>query len=103
MRAIAFIVMMAAAVPAWPAESKDDEPTLLEQLLITPRRDAYSDADSRRHMIERNLPGADAPVPETGWEAFLDSVAGADINQASTSQRTMIEKLNDPDANRLPR
>ncbi|HZP13255.1 MAG TPA: hypothetical protein VFB36_12625 [Nevskiaceae bacterium] len=102
MRAIAFIVMMAAGVQAWP-DQKDDEPTLLEQLMVTPRKDVYSDADSRRHMIERNLPGADAPLPDTGWDAFLDSIANADINQATASQRTMIEKLSDPDPNRLPR
>ncbi len=103
MRAIAFMLMMAAAVQAWPEEGKGDEPTLLERLMVTPRRDIYSDADSKRHMIERNLPGADTSPPETGWDAFLDSIANADINQASASQRTMIEKLDDPDANRLPR
>jgi hypothetical protein len=104
MKAIAMLLMMAASVQAWPAESSsDDEPTMLEKLLITPRKDAYSDADSRRHALERSLPGADATPPETGWDSFLDTLLNADVNNASHEQRVMIEKLADPDPGRLPR
>src|SRR5574338_66227 len=102
MRAIAVALMMVASVPSWPAPA-DEEPTLLERLLITPQKDLYSDADRKRHDIERSLPGSDAPLPESGWDAFLDSIVNADVNQASAGQRTMIEKLSDPDPNRLPR
>src|SRR4051812_44301433 len=99
MRAIALLLMMAACVQAWPAEesSKDDEGTLLERLLITPRKDAYSSGDARRHAVERDLPGAEAPLPDTGWDAFLDTLLNADINRANPEQRVMIEKLSDPD------
>ena len=91
-------------MPAWPqTASQDDESTLLQQLLITPPSDLYSDSDRQRHAIERSLPGVDAPVPETGMDTFLYSIVNADINQASTSQRTMIEKIHDPDPGRLPR
>ena len=102
MKAIALALMVVASGPAW-AATQDEEPTLLERLLITPQKDLYSDADRKRHDIERSLPGANAPLPESGWDAFLDSIVNADVNQASTSQRTMIEKLRDPDPNRLPR
>jgi hypothetical protein len=81
----------------------DDEPTLLERLMIRPRRDEFSDADRRRAAIERSLPGMTAaPPPESGWDEFLEALANADINKAGAGQRVMIEKLNDPDFNRLP-
>jgi hypothetical protein len=100
MNRIALLLAVLAATPVW---ADDDEPTVLERLLITPRKDTYSDADSKRHAIERSLPGADAPLPETGWDAFLDTLMNADVNHASHEQRVMIEKLNDPDPGRLPR
>src|ERR1043166_2308597 len=93
---------LAQAAPAQDA-SNDDDRTLLERLLVTPREDEYSKSDARRHAIERSLPGADAPLPETGFDNFLDTLLKADINQAGTEQRVIIEKLHDPDINRLPR
>jgi hypothetical protein len=106
MKRIAALLMLAAAAQAAPADkpsSNDDDATLLERLLVTPRDDLYSSGDRHRHAIERSLPGPETGLPPTGWDAFLDSIANADVNRANPEQRLMIEKLDDPDANRLPR
>ena len=106
--AVLSLVASAASVAAdtpdkAPPDAKSEEPTLLEKLLVTPRKDLYSDADRKRAAIERSLPGSDLPQQETGWDAFLDTLLDADVNHANHEQRTMIEKLDDPDTNRLPR
>ncbi len=102
---LALLILLASAPSAWSAGADDEnEPTLLERLLVTPQRDAFSEGDRKRAAIERSLPGVtDAPPPETTGEAFLDALLHSDINQAGEGQRVMIEKLNDPDPGRLPR
>jgi hypothetical protein len=96
------LLLLIAAAPTWAAD--EDEPTLFEQLMIRPQRDIFSEGDIKREKIERSLPGmTDAEPPQSGWDTFIDMIANADVNQASPQQRVMIEKLNDPDFNRLPR
>ena len=102
------IVLLAA--PSWaaekdePATGDDDSPTLFERLMVTPERDAFTDGDRKRAELERSLPGmTDAAPAKSGLDLFLDAIANADVNQASPGQKAMIEKLNDPDFNRLPR
>lgn len=88
---------------------RDDEPqddsSLLERILITPPSDEFSDRDRRRRKIEKSLPGmgTEGPAPETTGDRFLDALLYSDVNKAGSGQRRIIEKLDDPDSNRLPR
>lgn len=102
---LALITPAASALAAEQDEGHDEEPTLFERLMVTPPDDAYSDDDRRRAKIERALPelGTETPPQNSGFDQFLMSIADADINKAGPGQKKMIEKLSDPDSNRLPR
>ena len=96
------VAVVNAETPEAPDENAD-EPTLFERLLVTPRRDAWSESDRKRQKLERSLPELTAePPPLSAWEEFLLSIANADVANASPAQVKMTEKLNDPDFNRLP-
>jgi len=103
------LIVLLAAPPAWTADrdkqaDDEDSPTLFERLMVTPRHDVFSDNDRRRAEIERSLPGMTVEeAQKSGFDVFIEQIADADINKASPGQKSMIEKLNDPDFNRLPR
>jgi hypothetical protein len=110
MRRSAIALFLVLVTPLAMADRVDEEaeeaeePTLLERLMVTPPDDAYSDDDRKRAKVQRSLPelGTEEPPEPSGFDQFLMSVANADINKASPGQKKMINKLSDPDFNRLP-